>query len=116
MALELCQGRGVEHPILHPLAVHRERDPLGSGVGERRGQSPVVEVPRGGAEIDVESDPPGTRRDQLLEHLGMIAPRPWPAVERLQARRIDRHHDQLTRSGPCLQAGAQVHQPAFERL
>jgi hypothetical protein len=80
------------------LPVHRKRHPVGAGQGQGVGQRPIVFEGLRRAEIEVDGDAAGAGREQVLQNLRMVAarPRPGPAAQRMQARRIDHDQHQIT--------------------
>jgi hypothetical protein len=94
------QGCGIEDLISHPLAVDRKGHAVRPGDRQGVGQGPIVLKRLRRAEIEVEGDSSGAGFDQALQNRGMVTarPRPGPAPERLQARRVDHDQHELARS------------------
>ena len=113
-----CGVEGLDLVVggLAQMAEHGQDDAPGTGMRQGGGERLVIARLRRGAEVGVVGDAGGARRDQALDRLGMIAPRPRPALQGLQADRVDRHDQKILGGRPLDQPGAQIRQRSLDRI
>jgi hypothetical protein len=98
------------------MAEDRQGDAFGAGAGQGLGQRLILFRLRRCAEIDVVGDTGRAGGKQAIDRFGMLVARPRPALQRMQAHRIDRDDEEILGRGVLGQPGTPVRQRALDQI